>query len=409
MSMTTAIALLPADGDSATWSPQERALVEAAGLVRVVNKNTGEKALADRPTVEAFLAHCRRTALDPIGRQIYCIYRGGKWQIQVSIDGARLVAERTGKYEGQTDPEWSNDGGVTWSDAWSPTKDSLYPTHARVGVFKTGLKQPMRVTARWESYAVMDDVWDHGTKTGEKKVSSMWAKMPDLMLAKVAEMLALRKAFPQDLSGLYSSEEMAQAGPAAAVDAVPASQYMEAPVTQEAPIAPPTLTKDWAALAAAAETVSELTALANEADGLGEIGITLSPEQGAVIDVLRARRSEIEAAAAVTPPLVEAVEKPKGKRQWVREARLLASRREVHQLYQEALAAGALAQVLEELGAIENTLPDPDAEKPAGEGGWAEPVEPKVTEWEAAPIPNGEQDDTAGVLDATIDPDEVPF
>lgn len=251
--MTNAVVALPTSGDSESWTASESALVEAAGLV-YSERRGGPKMLAERPVVEAFLLHCRRTGLDPIARQIYAIRRAGKWQTQVSIDGARLVAERTGEYEGQTAPEWSNDG-VTWSEAWMGSAEQDHPLFARVGVYRRGHRDAMRVVARWDSYAVYDDVWERGQKTGEKRVSSMWGKMPDLMLAKVAEMLALRKAFPQDLSGLYSSEEMAQADrPQRAEQAAPVAQQ---PLVADA-VEP---AEDWFAAAAAVSSKDEANAL----------------------------------------------------------------------------------------------------------------------------------------------------
>lgn len=203
------LATLPTTADVSKWTDDEKAMLEAAGLV--IRKGNKPPEPAPRPTVVAFLQHCHRTGLDPIAKQIYAIKRGANWGIQISIDGARLVAQRSGQYAGQTPTQWTGDG-VTWVDAWLSDD---YPKAARVGVRRRGFDEPLYAVARWDSYVVMDDEYE-GTypdrrKTGKQTVSAMWKRMPDVMLAKVAEMLALRKAFPMELSGLYSAEEMDQA------------------------------------------------------------------------------------------------------------------------------------------------------------------------------------------------------
>lgn len=147
-----------------------------------------------------FLYTCKRTGLDPLAKQIYAVYRWDsrlgreKMTIQVGIDGMRLVAQRTGQYAGQDDAEFL------------PADESApLPQKATVTVkkrMKDGTIITTSATARWNEYC---------QKGKDGNPMGMWARMPYNQLAKCAEALALRKAFPNELAGIVSEDEMGQA------------------------------------------------------------------------------------------------------------------------------------------------------------------------------------------------------
>ena len=163
-----------------------------------------------------FAYACQRTGLDPFSKQIYAIKRGGKMTIQAGIDGLRSIAERTGQLDGSI-TEWCGPDG-TWVDVWL---DSKPPAAAKTILHRKGASHPFVGVARFADY-----------NAGQ----GLWSKMPAAMIAKCSEALALRKAFPADLSGVYSTDEMDQAVEPVTVTAAPSAPALPAKPAGDAKI-----------------------------------------------------------------------------------------------------------------------------------------------------------------------------
>jgi phage recombination protein Bet len=156
--------------------------------------------------LQYFIEVCKITNLSPFTREIYAISRETwnpetqrkepKMSIQVSIDGLRKRAANSGYYDGST-TFWCGEDGK-WLEVWLK---STPPSAAKTVVYRKGCGQPFTAVARFDAYK----------QDFKGKLSGLWEKMPDIMIGKCSEALALRKAFPEQTAGLYASEEMDQA------------------------------------------------------------------------------------------------------------------------------------------------------------------------------------------------------
>jgi len=156
--------------------------------------------------LDLFTEACNRTGLDPAKRQILGqvhnvkVDKNGhdhyvpKFSTLVTIDGLRVTSERSGKYEGQCGPFYCGKDGE-WRDVWLDNKNR--PVACRVGIYRKGTREPIWGLAIFEEF---------------KQTGRMWNSMPCHMIAKCAEAVGHRKAFPEVLAGLYIEDEMPEDG-----------------------------------------------------------------------------------------------------------------------------------------------------------------------------------------------------
>lgn len=257
--------------DQAFWTDQQLAALRQLG---VDANSQGDLAV--------FFHQAQRSGLDPFKREIYMITRKGKPTIQTGIDGFYKIADRVSRKTGGTwgisETLWCGQDGQ-WADVWLQAGP---PAAAKVTLERNG--------ARFTVVALTSEYMAQGP---------MWQKMPARMIAKCAEALAIRKAFPEDLSGLYTSEEMAQADSPA-----PAPRPASIQQVQE-PAQVPASGRDWLEELNQVDTLQASRDLYMECSRAGEMTEELRAEFITVGSVLAENEKNQPVANVATGEIIE--------------------------------------------------------------------------------------------------------
>lgn len=137
---------------------------------------------------DLFLYNCQRQGIHPLDHMLIPVVRTDngvrRLTFTTTVDLLRSRAAESGEYAGSDDAVFTEDGRL--------------PKQATVTVWRIvqSVRCPFTATARWDEYVPSGDQ------------AFMWKNKPHVMLAKCAEALALRKAFPKQLAGMYAAEEM---------------------------------------------------------------------------------------------------------------------------------------------------------------------------------------------------------
>lgn len=192
--------------ESKAIAPQDAFGKLTRAQVELIKRTVAKGASDDE--LRLFIQVCKGAQLNPFMRQAHLVpfwdSKDGveRRTIIVGIDGFRAIAESSGAYAGNDDPIFEGEDEISIAaTVKAAAKKIIVPRKATVNVYKIidGQRFPFGASARWAEYYP-------GAKKGMR-----WIAMPYLMLGKCAEALALRKAFPKLLSGIYAQEEMDQA------------------------------------------------------------------------------------------------------------------------------------------------------------------------------------------------------
>lgn len=159
-----------------------------------------------------FLFQAAQRKLNPFKQQIHALYiwdssiKSEKLVVVTGIGGFRKIAQKSERplYAGVSEPVWT----------FKEDEEGGQPIKATVQVFAynpvTGDREAIATgVAWWDEYVkLVDEYGSDRQKTGRKVPNTTWATKGKLMLAKCAEAMALRQAFPDELGGLYEPAEI---------------------------------------------------------------------------------------------------------------------------------------------------------------------------------------------------------